>query len=313
MTVKVRWVLLSALAATAAGCHSISPQREQVSETRTRSAALTLEAQGDAESLAAAALLYFPDGHQADAAATNRHRLNLLNRAVALDPTRAEFVWLQLHACGTVPQCNPEPMERRLRQLDPGNGIAWFGAVTRAYRSGDASALDATLESLARTGRMDIYWNRVVAELASKATGAGALSPSSSVAAIIGSLAAEAIPAYSALSDACKGAELARPGRTEVCRSIAGSLQNSDTLITQMMGVAIAKRVWEENSPQWLAAQEARRLYEYRSKMGTRVEFRQDSSDDDARRYLELCRTYRSEQDVLLAQLERAGINPTPP
>jgi hypothetical protein len=34
-----------------------------------------------------------------------------------------------------------------------------------------------------------------------------------------------------------------------------------------MIGVAIAKRVWREDSPQWKAAADARRRYEYQSKL----------------------------------------------
>jgi hypothetical protein len=41
-------------------------------------------------------------------------------------------------------------------------------------------------------------------------------------------------------------------------RGIAKALQNGDTYITKMIGVAIAKRVWPEDSPEWKAAAEDR-------------------------------------------------------
>jgi len=37
-------------------------------------------------------------------------------------------------------------------------------------------------------------------------------------------------------------------------------------------GVAIAKRVWPENSPEWKVAAEERRVYDYRSKLYSKLD-----------------------------------------
>ena len=50
--------------------------------------------------------------------------------------------------------------------------------------------------------------------------------------AVIGYLAALAIPAYQTISSSCKGERLQQPGVTETCRRVAKSLQNGDTYVT---------------------------------------------------------------------------------
>jgi len=96
----------------------------------------------------------------------------------------------------------------------------------------------------------------------------------------------------------------------EACRGVAGAFERGDTYITEMIGVAIAKRVWPEDSPEWKAAAEVRRVFEYRSKFWPASDIRDMSHAEE---YLTLCAQNRREQDVLLAQLIAAGKNPNPP
>jgi hypothetical protein len=136
------------------------------------------------------------------------------------------------------------------------------------------------------------------------------MSPEESEVAVIGSLAAQAIPAYQHISSSCKGERLQPPSVIEVCRGVAKALQNGDTYITEMIGVAIAKRVWSEDSPEWKAAAEERRVYDYRSKLYSKLEQRAITHPGE---YLTLCAQNRREQDVFAAQLTAAGYDPNPP
>ena len=127
---------------------------------------------------------------------------------------------------------------------------------------------------------------------------------------IVGVLAAQAIPAYSGVSNACNRERLQRAQINEVCRGVAGAFERGDTYVTEMIGVAIAKRVWPEDSPEWKAAAEALRVFEYRSKFWPALDITDTSHAEE---YLTLCAQTRREQDVLLAQLIAAGKNPNPP
>jgi hypothetical protein len=127
---------------------------------------------------------------------------------------------------------------------------------------------------------------------------------------VIGFLAAQAIPAYQVLSNACKGERLKHGDVVEVCRGIANALENSDTYITEMIGVAIAKQVWPESSPQWIEAMEARRSWDYRAKYLSQSDAWNAAYTDE---YLTLCAQNRREQDVYKAELIASGKNPDPP
>ena len=77
-----------------------------------------------------------------------------------------------------------------------------------------------------------------------------------------------------------------------------------------MIGVAIAKRVWSEESAEWRAAAEARRVYDYRSEFYSKLTQRALTHPAE---YLTLCAQNRREQDALAAQLSAAGYDPNPP
>ena len=92
-------------------------------------------------------------------------------------------------------------------------------------------------------------------------------------------------------------------------RGVAKALQNGDTYLTAMIGVSIAKRVWPEDSPEWKAAAEQRRVYDYRSKLYQKLEQRALTHPGE---YLTLCEQNRRESDLFAAQLTAAGYDPNP-
>jgi hypothetical protein len=281
----------------------VFPETQEAKATRRIDETIAALAQmTDADSLAAAGIMSM--GKHSD------QSLALLARATAAAPDRPDLVWLRALRCGQLPPCDPEPIERRLRELDPMNGAGWWGALARAGAAHDSEGIDAALAAISHSDRLDIYWTTLVAHLGRAVANTKKMSLAESEVAIIGFVAAQAIPAYLYISNSCKGERLQQAEVTEVCRGVARSLQRGDTYITEMIGVAIAKRVWPEDSAEWKAAAEARREFDYRSKYYQKLI---QPGEKHADELLRLYAQNRREQDVLLAQLIKAGENPNPP
>jgi len=279
---------------------SADAQAENV-EMRIEHAVESLASRTDADSLAAAGLLNLvkvPD-----------RSLRLIEQATADAPERTDLVWLQIRFCQAEPACDPGPMEEHLRSLDANNGAGWMGVLTRADKANDEQAKSAALAAISRSERMDIYWTTLVARLSRAAAKTESVSLAEAEVAVIGMLAARAIPAYQALSNACKGERLERDNGVEVCRGIANALQHGDTYVTEMIGVAIAKRVWPESSPQWQEAMEAQQSWEYRADFLRESDAWNAAHTDE---YLTLCAQNRREQDVYEAELIATGRNADP-
>jgi hypothetical protein len=283
-------------------CASSADAQTQHVEMRIEHAVDLLGSRTDADSLASAGLLSSGKGHD--------RSLRLIEKATADAPERPDLVWLQIQYCQAELACDSVPMEERLRSLDARNGASWMGALTRADKANDEQARSAALAAISRSERLDIYWTTLVARLSRATAETKAVSLTEAEIFIIGILAAQSIPAYQVLSNACKGERLKRDDVVEVCRGIANALQHGDTYITEMMGIAIAKRVWPENSPQWKEATEARRSWEYRAKFLSEADTWNAAHTDE---YLALCAQNRREQDVYKAELIATGKSPDPP
>jgi hypothetical protein len=271
-------------------------------QKRTDQTIAALAQMTDADSLAAAGLMSI-GSHGAQS-------LRFLALATAAAPDRADLLWLQAMRCSGLPPCDPTPIEQRLRELDPTNGAGWWPAMARAGATHDSEGSDTALAAISHSQRVDIYWTTLIAHLSRAVANTKKMSLEESEVAVIGYVAAEAIPPYQFISTSCKGDRLQQPGVTEICRGVAKALQNGDTYITEMIGVAIAKRVWPEDSPEWKAAAEERRIYDYRSKLYPKLESRAITHPGE---YLTLCAQNRREQDVFVAQLSAAGYDPNPP
>lgn len=119
----------------------VSAQAAGSTEKHLEAARLELQRRSDADSLAAAGVL---------TAQHNRSEgLALVSRAADAAPERADLVWLQLMLCQQAPSCDSEALEQRLRQLDPSNGAAWMGALSRAGSQGRRCDCRSTCRTLA--------------------------------------------------------------------------------------------------------------------------------------------------------------------
>ncbi|MEA3141436.1 MAG: hypothetical protein QOK23_3605 [Gammaproteobacteria bacterium] len=289
------------LIANSVACASYEAQLAKA-QKRTDQAIAALMKMTDADSVAAAGLMSI--GNHTD------QSLRFLALATAAAPDRADLLWLQAMRCSELPPCDSAPIEQRLRELDPTNGAGWWAVMARAGVTHDSEGTDTALAAISHSQRVDIYWTTLIAHLSRAVANTKKMSLEESEVAVIGYLAAEAIPQYQYVSTSCKGERLQQQGVTETCRGVAKALQNGDTYVTEMIGVAIAKRVWPEESPEWKAAAEERRVYEYRSKLYSKLEPRTISHPGE---YLTLCAQNRRESDLFAAQLIAAGYDPNPP
>src|SRR5580658_7846867 len=219
---------------------------ETVAEPRVERTIAALKRLTDADSLAAAGLL-----------SLSNHRdlsLPLIERAIAASPMRADLIWLQAEVCHKEKSCDPAPIELRLRAVDPANAAGWLGALVQANSLGDEKATDAALAAVGRADRFDIYWTTLISRLSEAAARVHKMSSQEALAAVTGYLAAAPIPGYEAATKACKGDRLKRAEVNAACRGVARAFQQGDTYLTEMLGVAIAQRVWPKQSSQWKAA-----------------------------------------------------------
>jgi hypothetical protein len=311
LPVPVGVVLLLLMGTT--GC-AHSPERETADFERAIAdmerlqdrAADILRIRSDADSLAAAAL--FIARHAPDDA------LTLIARATTAAPERPELALLHAKICADTHGCDPEPIEARLRQLDPANGIGWFGAIGRAFEAADDAALDAALTAASHSQRVDSYYMTLTARLSAATASAGALSLPDAIGAVIGEVVSViSLPGYTAASKGCGTERLERLGLRDTCRPLSASLMAGDTFLTEMIGVAIAKRTWPVDSPEWQAASEARRVYRYRSEALLDTYDIGEWDEAKAGKYLQLVAQHPREQDLVLAQLIALGIDPMPP
>jgi hypothetical protein len=198
-----------------AGCASSMVTMERHRER----AVAPLQRQSDADSLAAAGLFQVPKNRA--------QALDLLARAEAAEPTRADLVWLRLQVCQAETSCDPQPEEQKLRALSPTNGAGWLGALERAAHEKDDAAMDAALAAIAHTERVDIYWTTLIGRISAAAARTGKMSLDESMITVIGIVSAMAIPAYLPASRSCKGDRLQRDDMREVCQRVAQAFKTA--------------------------------------------------------------------------------------
>ena len=121
-------------------------------------------------------------------------------------------------------------------------------------------------------------------------------------------MAATVLPAYQYASRSCKGEALEQSDVLAVCRGVARSLMRGATYVTEMMGIAIGKRVWAADSEEGLRIREEERKQRYRMTAWGKLIPRQTFTNGWAKQYLEFTATVTTEQDLAAAELLRAGV-----
>ncbi len=265
-----------------------------------------LIAQGDPDSLAAAALV-----ENLISGFTNSTALELAARAGAGAPDRADLALVQLQLCENDPSCDALPLETRLRQLDPQNGIAWTYALLRADRQSRPADWEAARGGLAQSRRVDLYWNRTVSRLAKAVAGKAGFDANAAVVQVIG-IEAALMSALQPLSKACQAQELQRPDVLEQCRQIAAALRRGDTGLVEAYGSSLAIRLWPEGSAEYQEVLSERRALRYRADVTTRYAA-QLNSPQAIHALTGFLAQYPTEQTALRALYVHLGLQPDAP
>jgi hypothetical protein len=264
----------AALAITAPGIKSTSPAgRFQLWRNE---AVRVLAARADAQSVATAAALSFTDSFAAPAAAPAA--LQLIARASDLAPENAAIGWLHLQLCATAPACDSRDAATVLRWVDPDNAAAWLAELSTAQRDRDTVEVERVLADMARGTRFDLYYNQIMVMMFDALSGVRHELPGGVVAsdtaqltALAGVANAEIIPAFSSLIDACREAT-PKSERREDCTKLAKIMQRGDTVIVQMVGFGIERRLIPADSKEARSLAERRHLLEWRLSAASKLD-----------------------------------------
>jgi hypothetical protein len=289
------------------GCAPDGVRQQAAYDRRVQRTEELLIASADADSLAAAAMLSIGP------TANPVQRLTLIERAVSEAPNRPDLVWLNIRLCAQVAGCNPQQLEAQLRALDPDNGAAWFDSIGRAGKRNDVVAMRTDLSAIATSRRFDMYWNATIVHITSAILKTHTMDLPIALVATIGMAAATAVPSYQTILNACKGDPLQDPDVLRTCRQVSTVMRGGDTYLTEMVGIAIAKRAWPEDSPTYVAAISARRVGHYRMDADGKLSLHRFLSSDYAAKRLQLMTEKRTEQEVILAEILNAKWSPNPP
>jgi hypothetical protein len=289
------------------GCASDGVRQQAANDRKIQRIEKSLVAAGDADSLAAAAMLSFGP------TVTPVKRLPLMAQAVSEAPDRPDLVWLNVRLCSEVEGCDPEPLEVQLRALDPDNGAAWFDSIGRAGSRHDVVAVRKGLSAIATSRRFDTYWNATVDHITNAILKTHTMDLPSALVTTIGVASATAVPAYQTILNACKGDPLQDPGVLNTCRQVSTVMRDGNTYLTEMVGIAIAMRVWPEGSPTYVDALSAKRVAHYRMDADGKLSLHRFLFSEYAAKRLHLMMEKRSEQEVILAEILDARLNPNPP
>jgi hypothetical protein len=283
-------------------------QREKGAQAAARMPRLQhdLAARGDADSLAASAVIEsLISGFDSGAAR------ELAARAANAAPERADLAFLQLQLCESAPTCDPLPLEKHLRLLDPANGITWIYALLRADREHRPQDWEAARTGLAQTQRVDLYWNHIVAHLSKAVTGTAGFDSNAALIEVVGAESA-LIVALQPVSQACQSQELQRPGVLDQCRRIAAALRRGDTTLIEADGSSLALRVWPPQSMEYRQVLIERRALRYRVELMTRYAT-QLNSPHAISILSGLLTQYPTEQATMRALYGQLGLKPDPP
>lgn len=264
---------VAALATTARGMKSSPADRFQLWRSE---AVRVLAAKTDANSVATAAALSFTSSFAAPAAAPTA--LQLIGRASDLGPQNAAIGWLHLQLCATAPACDSRDAATVLRWVDPDNAAAWLAELSTAQKDRDTIEAERVLADMAHGTRFDLYYNQIMVMMFDALNGVRRELPGGVMAsdtarltALAGVVNAEIIPTFSPLIDACRAAR-AGSERREDCMRLSKIMQRGDTVIVQMVGFGIERRLIPADSKEAKSLAERKHLLEWRLSAASRLD-----------------------------------------
>jgi hypothetical protein len=256
------WLLAASasLGAATAANHKPAPQPDHRALRAQAAQALILR--GDADSLATSAALSFK-------LPTSPSALELAVGAAEAAPQNAAIGWLHLQICVATPSCDVRDAATVLRWVDADNSASWLPILTVAVKDKDTMEVERVLGDMAQAPRFDLYWNELVVlmtDALKNTRGAlphGFASSDAERFDLISGIVSELVPAFSSLLDACRAAP---PGteRRENCLKLSRIMQHGDTVVAQIAGFGIERRLLASDSREMRALAERRRELEWR-------------------------------------------------
>lgn len=250
--------------------------------------------------------------------------LVLVEGAAQKAPDRVDIAWLHAQLCGWVPGCAPEPLEARLRKLDPNNASVWIGALTRAQQQKDVTAENEILQAMGRGQRFDMYWNSLVSHIAialNQTSGSlptedgkpSATPLTDSLNQAISWVSEIALPAFQPVSDACGEEQVTNPTTATRCGAIAQALQRGDSYLIEGVGLGIAERLAVPGSPRAIIVEEQIHLTRYQRDTAGQIISTQLEREKFTHEMLKLMTALKREQEVYVAVIRWAGQPVMPP
>jgi hypothetical protein len=286
-------------------------------------AAQALIERADAGSLATAAALTFvgPPGPKETGAKSESAALDLAVRASAMAPQNAGIGWLHLQVCARTPGCDIRDAATTLRWVDADNGAAWLPTLAAAQKDRDTIEVDRVLADIAQDTRFDLYWNPIVVLMfdtlksaGNKLPGHGPNSDLTRLTTVMGIASAELIPPFAPLIDACREST-AGTERREACLKLSKTMQRGDTVIAQLTGLSIERRLVAPDGKEARAIAERRHVLEWRMSAAAQfdIPLLPWLINSRARSRLAHMRILPREEDVCIAILREHGMAIQPP
>lgn len=242
--------------------------------------------------------------------------LESAKQAAERAPDRKDIAWLHMQFCQQVSGCNSAALETRLRKLDPDNGNAWLGALSRAQQQNDSLVADKILDELARSKHFNIYWNTLVSKTAVALS--AQVPPSTdpkkpaepltqSVNQTVNWASAVAVESLQPLTDACSAARTMNGNVAQRCAQIAAALQRSDTYIAEGIGLGIAQRLTTVGTPSAQKVDNRINTTRYQRDAAGQIMEAQLDREKFTRELINLMTSLPREQDVFIAVMRWAG------
>ncbi len=301
-TIALSWAILISTGALAAG--NAQHLKGEIPELWRASVLDALTRRADGNSLAAAATLSLRD----NAVSASK----LADQAVQLAPDNTAIGWLRLQVCARSRACDLRETATTARWIDSDNAAAWLPLLPTAQKDHDVQEIDRILAAMAQGSRFYLYWNPLVVLLfdalkeVRHETRYDYLNADWQRLSFVSGLAsAELLPAFSPLIDACRDLS-SSVERRHACLSIAKIMQKGDTVLAQMAGLTIERRLASADSKDVRAILERRRTLSWRMSASAEVDspLLPWSKNSRARWRLARMRRLAREEDVCIAILK---------
>ena len=197
-----------------------------------------------------------------------------------LAPQNAAIGWLRLQLCAAVPACDSRDVATVLRWVDPDNGAAWLHPLATAHKDGTRWKSTRMLADMARGDALRSVLQPDhgddVRRLERRCAASFPAASRHRIPATAGDLVrGRERGNHSALFavDRCLPGIGAPAERREDCLKLAKIMQRGDTIIVQMVGFGIERRLVAPDSKEARSLAERRRMLEWRMSAAAKFDY----------------------------------------